>query len=503
MPTCRIVGTLPTNGLPRMKRLLQALLILIVVAVAAYLLLIDGLVKNLVETEGSKALQARLDVASAEFNLFPTVLALRGVTATDPKAPQRNLFTADKIVLRLELGAALQSQLIAKHAVLHGLRFNQPRAEGDTAAAPASADTAAQESQRQQLRAELGKIQQNVTAIRDRWRQRLQELPDDATLAGYRARGATAELNAAQQQLRGLQAEFDRDRAQLQQQLTSARSLPHLEQGRATVAPSQLTQALVGARFAPLLHQLMGRLNTKPADVGAGQWPVLARKTEVDGQFDAGGTALRFTGTIDNATPQPGHWRQPITFSFANAAGQAGTFSASGALDYNNGPNHRARLAFEALPVQGLAFGDDTLDVTLASALASGQGELSQHSGQIELALDSRFEQAHFNVVASDDPTAQAAAQVLSNTDRFDLQLHVEGLVQQPQIALTSSLDQPLAAAISRALQEPGAAEALRGRLERELGPEFADLQRLTAEFNALQEQLRRKLAALGPAASW
>lgn len=489
-----------------MKRLLQALLVLIVIFIAAYLLLIDGLVKNLVETEGSKALQARLDVASAEFNLFPTVLALRGVTATDPEAPQRNLFTADKIVLRLELGAALQRQLIAEHAVLHGLRFNQPRAVGgDTAAPPASAATAtaAQETQRQQLRAELGKIQQNVTAIRDRWRQRLQELPDEATLAGYQARGATAELNAAKQQLRGLQAEFDRDRAQLQQQLTSARALPQLEQGRAAVVPSQLTQALVGARLAPLLHQLIGHLNTKPADVGADQWPVLARKTEVDGQFDAGGTALRFTGTIDNATPQPGHWRHPITFTVANAPGQAGTFSASGSLDYNNGPNHRARLAFAALPVQGLAFGDDTLGVTLASTLASGQGEFVQHSGQIELALDSRFEQARFNIIASDDPTAQAAAQVLSNTDRFDLQLHVEGLVQQPQIALTSSLDQPLAAAISRALQEPGAAEALRGRLERELGPEFADLQRLTAEFNALQEQLRRKLAALGPAASW
>src|SRR5690606_4800782 len=103
----------------------------------------------------------------------------------------------------------------------------------------------------------------------------------------------------------------------------------------------------------------------------------------------------------------------------------------------------------------------------------------------------------------SDDPAAQAAASVLSGTDRFDAQLRASGPVQQPQIAFTSSLDQPLAEAVGRALQQPGAAAALQAQLQRQLGPELAGIQRLTVEFNALQEELRRKQAALRPAGTW
>lgn len=138
-----------------MTKLFKGIGILLAVIVAAYFLLIDGLIKSQLERYGSQALHAPLTIGKVTFHLLPTSLTLSDVKIGNPRLPSHNLIQFDELSLPLSLRDLIAHKLIVDTIDVRGLRFNRPRdAQG---AAIAETQTS---SNSPQLREALQRVQQ-------------------------------------------------------------------------------------------------------------------------------------------------------------------------------------------------------------------------------------------------------------------------------------------------------------------------------------------------------
>ena len=375
-----------------MQRWLKILLSLALLIVVAYWLLIDIAIKTFIEREGSNAVGAQLVIDAATFHLFPTTLTLRNLQITDTRATARNTMQAETVSLPLQLSELFDKQLIVTAMQIHGLRFNQPRAQAGALTSNAPSVTDAARAQRhQQLREALQRI--------------------DIALANP--------LTAAD-----------------------------------TQAAGSITGVLLGDTLKPLLAQIVALL-TPPQNSLGNDWHILLRHIDVDGQLDLGTQPLLFTGTVENLSPQPQHFDTVTRFNLTSTADQTGQLTTSGLLDFRKLANASVRFDLSALPVRDMPLGSDSdLTISIGQAVADVQGLLSLTGNQIDLNVLAHFRDAALRVITSNEPELQTIATVLKNTTAFDLNLQANGDVQNPVLKLNSSLDQPLAAALLRLQQQ-------------------------------------------------
>lgn len=530
-----------------MKTLLKIVLVLLAIVVATYYFLIDGVLKGVIETEGSKALRAKLDVASVDFHLLPLSITLSGVQATNPRAPLTNLVQADTIFIALVPRELIAHKILAEEVQAHGLRFHQPRTASGAIAGltPPPADTAAGlggislpdpqqllAQGKQRVQGELAQVRAELTALRGDWQTRLKSLPDQARIDGYRQRAqalrqaGTLEKIAGAEQLRRdvkadlstvrqLEDRFKQDSARAQQQLAYARALPQREldnllAGVGGGAAGNITGAVLAGQLQPLLDQVLALANATPATGGDGsggaqqtpqqQWPVLARKVLLDGRIDLGSRPLHFNGSIDNVTPQPALWDVITTFALNGSADQPGKFSADGSLDYRRIASSTMRFQLSGFPVEQLALSSNKeLGIVLGKALADIKGRFALTGNQVDFKLGVLFSDAVLDIAAADNSTAQAVATALRNVTQLDFDVLVSGNVRKPTVTMHSNLDSVLADAVGREVKQQAAAvsEQLRAQLQQELAPDLAAIQQLDAEVRSLQQSFIDKQQTL------
>jgi hypothetical protein len=380
-----------------MQRWLKILLSLVLLIVVAYWLLIDIAIKAFIEREGSNAVGAQLSIDAATFHLFPTTLTLRNLQVTDARAPIRNAMQAETVSLPLQLSELLDKQLIVTAMQIHGLRFNQPRAQSGalTSTAPSVTDAALSAQQRAQRHKQLREALQRIDAA----------LANPLTVADTQAAGS-------------------------------------------------ITGVLLGDTLKPLLAQIVALL-TPAQNSLSNDWHILLQHIDVDGQLDLGTQPLSFTGAVENLSPQPQHFDTVTRFNLASTANQIGQLTTSGLLDFRKLANASVRFDLSALPVRDMPLGSDSdLTISIGQAVADVQGLLSLTGNQIDLNVLAHFRDAALRVITSDEPELQTIATVLKNTTAFDLNLQANGDVRNPVLKLNSSLDQPLAAALLHLQQQ-------------------------------------------------
>lgn len=377
---------------------------IIVVVFIAYFFLIDIVIKSILEREGSRALQARLDIERATFHLLPTTLTLHGVQATDYRQPSRNLAQAETVALPLSISDLIARKLIVDTIEIHGLRFDQPRnrngAIADLTPAPAA----------------------------------------DNTISATNSPQLHEALQRAQQMLN------------------------HPLSNNGIDTNVSITGALLGSEFKPLLARLSTLLGASAIQNQIAQdgsdWQILARRATVDGFIDFGSNALQFIGTLENITPQPRLFDVVTQFNLRNADGEPARFTASGTLDRRKLPRSAMRFDLIGFPLtQWPLSTDPELKITVLSAQTDVQALLTSTGNQIDIQALARFQQVKFDISNGTSQIAQTAAQVWRGVDAFDINLQASGDVQNPAFKLNSSLDAPLAAAL-RPLQTPVSASA-------------------------------------------
>lgn len=101
--------------------------VLIFVLVGFYYFAAGPLLKLSLETFGSKALGAKLDVSSVEFKLNPVKLIINKLDLTDKKQPMKNLVSIERVEADLSFLPLLLGKTIMESVTIEGVDFDTDR----------------------------------------------------------------------------------------------------------------------------------------------------------------------------------------------------------------------------------------------------------------------------------------------------------------------------------------------------------------------------------------
>jgi uncharacterized protein (TIGR03545 family) len=106
---------------------LAAFIILVAVLAVIWFAAVDWVAKKAIETAGTKAVGAKVDVAKADVTLFPAGIGIWGMAVTDPDRPMTNSVEFTYLHAALQLPALIQRKVIIDDLRVEGLRLNTPR----------------------------------------------------------------------------------------------------------------------------------------------------------------------------------------------------------------------------------------------------------------------------------------------------------------------------------------------------------------------------------------
>ncbi len=106
---------------------LVAFVIIVVGLAAVWMLLIDNIVKVLIERQGSALVGAKVELDRVELTIWPTFVTLNKLQVTDPDNPMTNLLQADVIAFGLDTLAAIEDKIIIDEMTIEGVGFRVPR----------------------------------------------------------------------------------------------------------------------------------------------------------------------------------------------------------------------------------------------------------------------------------------------------------------------------------------------------------------------------------------
>ena len=198
------------------KKALIAIAGFFIFVALVWFVVVDWVVEMAIESQGTKAVGARVDVASADLSLFPAGIEVRGLQVTNPDSPMSNALDIQRIYSDIELKPLIQRKVIIENLRMEGIRLDTPRKtsgavagakpEAGKQAAPMPAwlgkmcagqsatpfsipsvqDILAKEKlQSLELARQLST---QIDAARAQWQQRLKDLPTRQELEAYRTR---------------------------------------------------------------------------------------------------------------------------------------------------------------------------------------------------------------------------------------------------------------------------------------------------------------------------
>lgn len=92
-----------------------------------FLLFSNNLIQRSLETNGTQANQAKVDVASVRLTLQPIGFVIENMQITDKNNPMRNLIEFERAAVQIDLVEALLGKLIIEEISFIGVRYDTPR----------------------------------------------------------------------------------------------------------------------------------------------------------------------------------------------------------------------------------------------------------------------------------------------------------------------------------------------------------------------------------------
>jgi len=108
----------------------QGLVVFLIVTISmclVWVLLVDPIVKRVIENTGTKIVGARVDLAKADISLFPAGLTLFGLQVTDPEEPMKNAVEIGRIAGTVDSLQLLRRKVIINEMSVEGVRFGTQR----------------------------------------------------------------------------------------------------------------------------------------------------------------------------------------------------------------------------------------------------------------------------------------------------------------------------------------------------------------------------------------
>lgn len=435
-------------------------LVLFVVIAIIYYLSIDTLIRIAIESAGSQAIGAKVDIASTEFQLSPLSLSIMGLAVSNPKQPMENLFISDSIQLSLDSSHLLRRQVIVDQALISGLQLYTPRtrsgalssdpvtsADNDSDSKPLTipGSTLTDPKQiiaaeKEAIKAKFKAIENNIKAIEKQWQKHLAELPDDEALEQYQQRWTAlkkknwlekiSDTKALQKdikkdlkKIRRLDDQLEKDIATVKSEIKKAKQLPEKEADRLLAeagysgGSKELANTLFGSQAKQWLAKVTGLLGSnasddtgtenKTATRGKGQWvhfneknphpDFLIKKAKLSGQFTLSGETIDFSGNINDITHQAKRWHKPTTFAVTGSSAAGAKFNSEGSIDLRNEPNSQLNAQFQHFKLKDLALSkSESMPISLNSTNLDGTLKATLKGHHINVNANNHFSEADF-----------------------------------------------------------------------------------------------------------
>jgi hypothetical protein len=505
-----------------MKLISKLLIAVLAGIIISYATLIDSIIEQIIEQEGSKILKAKLEISEAEFHLFPPSLTLHGFAATNPHDPLRNIISSSKITAQANSTALFDAfrtkKIVVESASIHDLRFQQNRKtsgaiDGVTLPAPSSAnislstatpDTSSLiENARQFLQNKLDALNKQVADINTQWQQKNELIVRNNKLDTFKKRWAelqnagTAEKLAGLRQLKkdvsaeltdttkiredlqidiAVTGELEKQANQLINSSPDTWTTQNIQSPETTSeAVNILTDKLLADKLKNSLNELLAIYQSTPKSTPT--WPVLIRNMNFEGQIELGVNAFPIEGNIQNLNNSHSYWQLPTIITAKQSANADGKFSLSGSFDHRNPQqvNDRAEISLTNVSITALSLSRaKDMRVVLGQAEASVTGKFSLNQNQLLLNIDNQFKNAKItletnvngssNGPSSSNALATQLSESLRTIDRFDLQISASGNADNITINTSSSIDQLLQSAANQFMT--ASQEAIRPQLQ-------------------------------------
>jgi uncharacterized protein (TIGR03545 family) len=535
------------------------------IGLAIWVLVVDRLVERAIEAAGTKVIGAKVELDQADVSLIPLGVELRRLQVTNPDEPMRNAVEITRMAFGMEALQLLRRKVIIDEMAVDGMRFNTQRQtsgaivrrEGKTEEPskdagtffdmpsldlPSARDILAQENLESLTLVENARTE--VQAGRERWKQRVAQISDQAKLAEYRRRaeairksakgGAEALLGnvgeAAQlrkdvmaelDQVKGARQELTKDIDALKRRVDEVAAAPQADLrrlkekyslsagGMANVAAALFgghigSWAKTGAswyeRLQPMFAsagkrggpELVKPLRGKGVDVKFRErQPLpdfLIRAARVTAEIPAG----TLKGEVLRITPDQDILGSPTTFEFAgDQLRQLRSVALRGEVNrvQPDQPRDTVTLDADGYAIQRAVLSDHPKwPVVLDGATTDVEVKAVVASGALDATVDAQLGGVRFST--GDRPAegrmAEAIASALADVKAFHLGATVTGTTQNPDVKVTSDLDAVLKNAVGNMVSEQAA------RLERELKTAIAE------KVNGPIDDLKKQLAGYG-----
>ncbi len=523
-----------------MKWILRGLLILAAIIIATVVFALEPIAKWVIESEGSKAVGARVDVASVDITLYPTHLALHGLTVANPNEAMRNLLESETVSANIDSKALLKRQFITEQVLLSGLQMATPRTtpgtldgrmpppKDDTDSGLPSItlpDASAMLAEEQAIiQAEVAEIESGFEALQSKWQQKSNTLPKQERLAEFKQRWAelknknTFERLAGAKQLRddikdelkqfkGLNRELSADTETAKALGARAAKLPASQSQRilskygVDQGAEGMLRMLLGddasqfvQRGLTLYKQTIGELAAKEpaasAPETASELPVsiLIKEIKIDGYQMLGQQKLAYNGRITDVTDQ---LIKPITMKLQGGIEQQAQLLIDG-LFKQQGEDLKADLSMtlKQLLLAGVSLSQSPqLPLQLENGLADIAANFSMEGDNLSGSVKGLVNQAKLLVVGASEQntTAQRLARALEGVSKLVMDMRVNGSVDNPIVKLKSNLDSILGDVLG---------EEVKARLKELEGELKTDIQSQYGEQLGSLQQKRELLAS-------
>lgn len=523
-----------------MKWILRGLLILAAIIIATVVFALEPIAKWVIESEGSKAVGARVDVASVDITLYPTHLALHGLTVANPNEAMRNLLESETVSANIDSKALLKRQFITEQVLLSGLQMATPRTTPGTldgSMPPPKDDTdsglpsitlpdasAMLAEEQAIIQAEVAEIESGFEALQSKWQQKSNTLPKQERLAEFKQRWAelknknTFERLAGAKQLRddikdelkqfkGLNRELSADTETAKALGARAAKLPASQSQRilskygVDQGAEGMLRMLLGddasqfvQRGLTLYKQTIGELAAKEpaasAPETASELPVsiLIKEIKIDGYQMLGQQKLAYNGRITDVTDQ---LIKPITMKLQGGIEQQAQLLIDG-LFKQQGEDLKADLSMtlKQLLLAGVSLSQSPqLPLQLENGLADIAANFSMEGDNLSGSVKGLVNQAKLLVVGASEQntTAQRLTRALEGVSKLVMDMRVNGSVDNPIVKLKSNLDSILGDVLG---------EEVKARLKELEGELKTDIQSQYGEQLGSLQQKRELLAS-------
>lgn len=533
-----------------MRRISTYIVLFLTLILVVYLAFLDTLAKPVFESIATEQYGAEVSIDRLSLKPFRGKATLYDLQVADRRNPMRNLVQAERVYVDIDIIKLVENVVDVSEMEVDGLLAFGPRGAPATILRPLVEEDSgiAQvglpdfqlpdvdgllDEQRDALVGEVAALEQSFQDTQVKWQQNIDSVPDQDDINAWKerinnlksvdqplqaARAATEvkavyqEVNDELQRLQNLAQDFRGDMQMLREQVELAGKLPEKYTSRVVDSlgltseqMAQLGRQVLRGDMDGLLEQVLAPLAFNASGEAATQqdaMPVFVRRASLNGSLIPSAAGLSVNGELKDFAWPLENAEQVATLLLQGSSLNGGSLTVDANVDHRGEPSGSVKIDIADLPLKDMSMaGTETLGVTLLQTLANVSGELRVNGGQLDGGFANRFTQTEFETQLRDGAgrAAELLARVLESSNDFMMQMDFSGTLTDPQVSLASDMDQIFQQALEGAIRE-GVTEftnELQLKMSDEVGPKLAAARDQFDALEALQGDLRNKLAEL------